>query len=793
MLKNLLLIAIRNIVKQKSYSLINIIGLTIGITCSIFLLLYILDELSFDRYHENADKIYRVVSHIKEPDKSFSWGVTQVPTGPTLMEEYPAVENYVRFFPQGRFLFKLGDKQIYEENVYAADSTVFDVFSYNILEGDPSTALDEPFSVVLTKDVAVKYFGNENAVGKIIQDEDNESYRVTAVIDNVPENSHFTFNALISVPQSLKQNQNWGGFFVTTYLVIPETKKAEELLNLLPEMYSKYMENIFGRMAIDIQYDLQVLPSIHLHSKMEGEGGGDMAYIYTFAAVALFMLLIASINYMNLATARSSSRAKVVGMRKVLGSNKIQLISQFLSESIILTLISLLVSLIAIAALLPFFNYVSGKEIPFSYLFQPEIILALTGIVLIIGVLGGSYPALVLSNFKPILVLKGKLTTGSSNALFRKTLVVLQFSISLVMVICTWIVFDQLNYMQNKDLGYDKEHVLTVGFPDGGRNQLASLRNTLLSNPKIINVASASNRTSNISSRNIFNVETENGMEEKAFRPLRIDHDFVSTLGMKIVEGRNFSLDFPADTLNSVIINEETANRLNWDEPLGKKVQVGGNNEEGEEPIYAEVVGVVKDFHQLSLYTKIEPLIILYRPTNRIIHVKIQGEEIPASIAYLEDEWKKVFPGTPFEYDFLDQDFQSAYEADKIRGQIFTAFSALTIFIACLGLLGLVSFTTQQRTKEIGVRKVIGAEVTQIIILISKDFLILVLIAIVISFPIAYYFMNDWLNIFAYKTEIKLLTFLLSAALVLFITILTVGIKTFQAAIVNPVKSLRAD
>ncbi|WP_020527547.1 ABC transporter permease [Flexithrix dorotheae] len=792
MLKNLLLIALRNITKQSSYSLINIVGLTIGITCSIFLLLYILDELSFDKYHKNADKIYRVVSHIQEPDKSFSWGVTQAPAGPALKEEYPAVENYVRFFPMNRVLLKLGEKQFYEEDVYAADSTVFDIFSYNILEGDPQTALDAPFSLVLTKDLAIKYFGNESAVGKIIQDENDESYKITAVLENVPKNSHFTFNALTSVTQEMRQNQNWGGFYVTTYVMVPDLQKVNSLKAILPEMYSKYMENIFGRMGIAIQYDLQPLPSIHLHSKMEGESGGDMAYIYTFSAVAIFMLLIASINYMNLATARSSSRAKEVGMRKVLGSNKIQLVSQFLSESIILTVISLILSMVTIAVLLPFFNYVSGKEIPFSYLFQTEIVIALIGIIVFIGILGGGYPALVLSNFKPVLVLKGKLTTGSSNALFRKILVVLQFSISLVMVICTWIVFDQLNFMQNKDLGYDKAHVLTVGFPDGGGRQFPTIRNTLLSNPKILNVATASSRTSNISSRNIFNVETENGMQEKGFKPLGIDHNYVSTMGMKITQGRDFSVDIPADTLNGVLINEETARKMNWEEPLGKKVQIGRPNE-GEEPNYAEVIGVLRDFHQQSLYSKIEPLIILYRPNNRILHVKIQGEEIPSSLAFIEEEWKKTFSGTPFEYNFLDQDFQSAYEADQIRGQIFTVFSALTIFIACLGLLGLVSFTTQQRTKEIGIRKVIGAGISQIVFLISMDFILLVIIATLISFPIAYYFMNDWLNIFAYKTELKVATFLFSALLVFLITILTVGIKTFQAAIVNPVRSLRSE
>lgn len=797
MLKNYFTIVFRSIVKDKFYSLINILGLTIGITCSLLLLLYVTDELSFDKYHKNASKIYRVVSQIQEPDKAFGWAVTQPPTAPVLKQDYPVVENFVRFFPNGRVAFRQGEKQFYEEEVYAADSTVFDVFSYTFIEGTPATALDAPNSIVLTKRVATKFFGTQPALGQTLQTNDTTIYKVTGVIEDVPKNSHFTFNVLLSLSNGERNFNGWGGFEVTSYIVLPENYNYKELESKLPQMYDKYIKEIFGKMGIKINYELQPIQSIHLHSKLEGETNGDMGYIYTFSAIAFFMLLIASINYMNLATARSARRAKEVGIRKLLGSLKSTLRTQFLTESVLMTLIALLLSLLFVLLLLPFFNTVSGKEIKFSYLLQPHFLLLAVGIVLFTGIISGSYPAFYLSSFQPAVVLKGALTTKGGNAFFRKTLVVLQFAISLVMLICTWIVFEQLNYMRDKDLGYNKEQVLTISY-GRRRGQSASaynaFRNTLLSNPKIKSIATASAPTSNIGDRTIFLVEANAGLKELGFKSIFIDHDYIKTMGMKMVKGRDFSADIPADTTYGAIINQATVERMNWKEPLGKKIRIGGNPQDGQpaQPM-ASVVGVVKDFHQQSLYSPIEPSILLYNRSNYVIHLKLEAQDIPQTIGFIERTWKQTYPQQLFEYRFLDQDFESAYHADELRGRIFTAFSTLTILIACLGLFGLATFTTEQRTKEIGVRKVLGASVWEIVLLLSKDFTKLVLLSFPIAIPVAYVSMHKWLESFPYRTNIGIGIFVVACLSTLLICWLTVMYQSIKAALANPVKSLRSE
>jgi putative ABC transport system permease protein len=795
MLKNFFTIAVRNIRKDKFYSLLNIAGLTIGITCSLLLLLYITDELSFDRYHKNAGKIYRIVSHIQEPDKAFSWGVTPPPTAKALKADYPSVESYVRFFPNGRVAFQLGDKRFFEDNIYAADSNVFQVFTYKFIEGDPKTAMSQPGSIVLTRSVAEKFFGRSSALGQSLRRDDTTAYKVTGVIENVPKNSHFTFNALLSLNSDQRNQGEWGGFYVTSYLVLPEGYDRHALESKFPQVYDKYLKPIFGRMNIKINFELQPIADIHLHSKMEGETGGDMGYVYTFSAIAFFMLLIAGINYMNLATARSSRRAKEVGIRKVMGSERGALMGQFLTESILMTVFALVASLILVAVLLPFFNNVSGKEIHFVELLKPQFMLAVLGIVLFTGAISGSYPAFYLSGIQPAAVLKGSFKATGGNAFFRKALVVAQFSISLVMLICTWIVYDQLNYMRNKDLGYDKSQVLTINYQqDQPLDRYNALKNNLLGNPKITSVASATSATSNIDGKLIFQVESNQGLKEMGFKPMAADHDYLKTMGMKLLQGRGFSADIPADTAYGVVINEAVVKRMGWKEPLGKQVRIGGQPQDGEQgPPMAKVIGVIKDFHQQSLYSPIEPLIILYRRSNPVIHVKIAAQDAPKTLAFIEQKWREIYPDKLFEYRFLDQDFQSAYEADERRGRIFTAFSALTILIACLGLFGLATFTTEQRVKEIGVRKVLGASAPNVVLLLTKDFTKLVLFSFPVAIPIAWYSMHKWLESFPYKTPIAWYIFLAACLLTLLICWATVIYQSVKAALANPVKSLRSE
>ncbi|GAB4010018.1 ABC transporter permease [Spirosoma migulaei] len=797
MLLNYLKIAWRNLRKDKFYSLINILGLTIGVTCGLLLLLYVTDELSFDRYHTNASQIYRIVSHITEPDKVNRWSSTQPPLVKTLKQDYPFVKNYVRFFPYGRMMFRQGEKRFYEDDIYAADSTVFDVFSYKFIEGDPKTALAQPGSVVLTHKAAQKFFGSRTALGQSLQTNDTTFYKVTGVLEDVPKNSHFTFNALISAGQNERsQDTNWGAFYIYSYLVLPEHFDTKILESKFPQVYDKYVGPIFKRMGIKVTYELQPLANIHLYSNLEGESNGNIGYVYTFSAVAFFMLLLASINYMNLATARSARRAKEVGLRKVMGSVRGRLMAQFLTESVLMTVLALAASLILVVVLLPFFNSVSGKEIQFRELLRPEFLLIGLTIVVFTGFISGSYPAFYLSSFEPAAVLKGSFN-AKGGSFFRKTLVVVQFAISLIMLICTWIVYKQLNFMRNHDLGYDQEQVLTIDYQGRQpREQFNTLKNSLLANPNIRQVASASAPTSNIGGRVIFTVESNTGLKEMGFKPMGIDYDYLRTMGMKIVRGRDFSEKIPADTLNSVIINQAVVERMGWKEPLGKKVILGSQPQPGQQgppPPTAQVIGVVRDFHQQSLYNPIEPMILLCRRANPVIHIKIQAQNVEKTVAFIGQQWRELYPDRLFEYRFLDQDFESAYQADELRGRIFTTFSALTILIACLGLFGLATFTTEQRVKEIGVRKVLGASVSSVVVLLSRDFTKLVLFSFPIAVPVAWYSMYKWLQNFPYKTDIGIWVFIAACLLTLLICWLTVIYQSVKAALTNPVKSLRSE
>ncbi|WP_245563673.1 ABC transporter permease [Spirosoma luteum] len=711
MLTNYLKIAWRNLRRDRFYSLINILGLTIGITCGLLLLLYVTDELSYDRYHAKAGQIYRVVTEIHEPDKTNHWMGIQAPAVRTMKEKYPAVVNYVRFFP-GPGTFQLGEKRFAEEGIFEADSTVFDIFSYNFVVGDSKTALHAPGSIVLTRKLAQKFFGTVNALGKILRTNDTTAYQVKGVIEDVPKNSQLRFNALTSLSNTTRKDNDWGSFYVTSYVVLAKNTDPKIIESKSPQLYEAHMASFFKRLGITVAYQLQPLTSIHLYSKLDGETNGDIGYVYTFSAVAFFMLLLASINYMNLATARSARRAKEVGLRKVMGSVRTALIGQFMAESVLMTTLALLVSVTMVWAMLPFFNTVSGKEIEIGQLVQPQFLGIALGIVVFTGFVSGSYPAFYLSAFEPAAVLKGA-TKGRSGSLFRRALVVTQFSVSLVMLICTWIVFQQLDFMQNQNMGYNREQVLTINYGDNQPpGKYETFRRSLLANPAIQKVATARAAVSNIGGRVILGVESGTGMKDMAFKPTSIDHNYLNTMGMKLVAGRDFSADFPADTSRSVLVNEATVKRMGWKEPLGKKVMLGSMPQNGQTaPPTAQVVGVVRDFHQQSLYNPIEPLILFYRPVLAVTHIKIAADDADKTLAFIKQKWTEVYPDKIFAYSFLDQDFESAYHADVLRGQIFTTFSVLTILIACLGLFGLATFTTEQRVKEIGVRKVLGASV----------------------------------------------------------------------------------
>ena len=794
MIKNLLLVALRNFKRDKSYSLLNILGLTIGITFSLFLIFYIKDELSYDRYNEKASRIYRINAHIKEADKdTMRWAVTPFPMAPALANDYPEVEEAVRFINNGKVMYKNGDLRIYEDKVFVVDSNLFRVFTYKFLAGDPLTALKDPKTMVLTRSVAKKFFGNTNCVDKTLENASGDVYKITGVIEDVPKNSHILFNILIS-RSSLPADfaRSWGGFGFYTYVLLKPNTNVAIFEKKLQPMYDKYLASLFAQYNIKMRFGAQPITSIHLHSDManEPEELGSMSYIYIFSAVAFFMLLIACINYMNLTTARSARRAKEIGIRKVTGSSKLQLISQFLIESTLTAVFALILSFGLIALLLPTFNSLSGKFISFETLFKPDTILLMLAVILFVGVVGGSYPAFYLSKFNPVSVLKGSLSKGSSNVALRRILVVVQFSISIIMLICTWIVYDQLKYLRNKDMGFNKEQVLVANANSNNdiRSKILAFKNEMRSNPQVLAVSTSQAVPGNGVNFNLFTIESKNGWVDKGVDCYAVDEDYFKTLGMKIVKGRNFT--GLSDTLRSIIVNENMVKEFGWAEnAMGKRIKFPDDTTGN----YFEVVGVVKDFNQKSLYNPITPLILFYAPNNNSIQMKLNAGNMPQTIAGIEGKWKAAFPELPFQYTFLDQDFNSQYAADQKRGKIFTAFSISTILITCLGLLGLIAFTTQQRQKEISIRKVMGAKAGQLVPLMTKNFVLLVGLSCLIAFPVAWYFMDKWLKIFPYNTGLSAQPFILSAIVVLIITLMTVIFHTLKAAFANPVKSLRTE
>jgi putative ABC transport system permease protein len=796
MIKNLLLIALRNFKKDKWYNLLNVLGLTLGITFSLFLIFYILDELNYDRFNVKADRICRIVSYIQERDKNTNWTSTQLPLAPTLKKDFPEVEESVRLISRERTLFKKGNDGFYETKIYYADSTIFNIFTCKFIEGNPANALNTPNSMVISKTLAEKYFGkNTPAVGKTMKTV-YDLYKVTGVIEDVPRNSHLRFDMLISMSTFLKGNHggddNWGSFYLFTYVLLKPGTQPEAFNKKLLPMYDKYMAPIFAKYNVKIHYGVQPITSIHLHSNLEGEPEelGSMNYIWIFSAVAFFMLLIACINYMNLTTARSARRAKEIGIRKVAGSTKKQLVLQFLSESLFTAFMALLISILLVILLLPAFNSISGKAFTMGTLLQPFNIILLVSIMLFTGLVGGSYPAFYLSGFQPVSILKGALSKASGNVNLRRTLVVLQFSISMIMLICTWVVYSQLAYLRKKDVGFNKEQVMTVTVNTGEdeRSKIFAMNNDFRQIPgvKIVGTGNCYPGNPNIS-LNLFTVQTNNGHVDKGIECYGIDENFLGSLSIPIVKGRNFSN--PADTLHSILVNEAMVKHFGWDNAIGKRVTFPGDTS-GH---YLEVIGVIKDFNQKSLYNIIAPLLLFYSPNSNIIQVKLNSGEVKTTITQAEMVWKKYFPQLPFEYKFLDEDFNSQYAADQKRGKIFASFSILTILITCLGLLGLTAFTTQQKQKEISIRRVMGASILQVVTMITKNYLWLSLIAAFIAFPVAWYFMNGWLHIFPYNAGLSVIPFILSAFVIVITASATAMFHSAKAALSNPANTLRTE
>ena len=810
MIKNFLKTAWRNLIKNKTYSIINILGLAIGLSCFLLIAMYVIDELSFDRYNDKAGRIYRINSDIKFGGAEMHMPVTSDMMGQLLKKDYPEAEQYTRIYTfNGNKLIKKGNEYINEAKVAHVDSTFFDVFTLPAIEGNTKTALDEPNTVVLTKSTALKYFGTTDVVGKTIETNDNDHtfYKVTAVIKDIPENSHFHFDFLFSMKNV---DYRWGQLtshnFYTYLLLRPGTnyKAFEKHFAEYTEKYvlpdARQFMNInsmadFEKAGNKLVYSLIPLTKIHLYSdrSFELSSGGNIQYVYIFSAVALFILIIACINFMNLTTARSANRAKEVGIRKVLGTERKYLVGQFLFESVFMVVLSLFISLGIIYLVMPAFNDVSGKSMNLENLFSPYLIPILILLPILVGLLAGSYPAFFLSAFRPIEVLKGKLKLGSKSGGLRSVLVVFQFATSIILIIGTIIVYRQLHYIQNKNLGYDKNEVLIIDGTSSLGDNIDAFKNEVLQMPGVesgtissfLPVSNSSRSDQTYSKEAVMN--PQNGIDMQTWR---IDYDYIKTLRMKTIKGRNFSKDFGTDS-NAVIINQTTAAFLGYKDPVGQKIYT--LNRDNTQTISYHIIGVVQNFNFESLKKDIGPLCFVLGKRGYITTFKINAANINSLISLIEAKWKAMAPGMPFSYRFLDDSFNEMYNAETRIGKIALIFSILAIFIACLGLFGLATFIAEQRTKEIGIRKVLGASVNGVVRLLSNDFLKLVVIAFIIAAPLSWWAMHHWLQDFAYRTDISWWIFVLAGAITLFIALATVSFQAVRAAIANPVKSLRTE
>ncbi|MGW8316313.1 MAG: ABC transporter permease, partial [Bacteroidales bacterium] len=608
MFRNFIKVAVRYFTHRFGYSLLNILGMTLGIASALYLILYVSDELSYDRYHEKADRIYRVQSHITETDDEFTWIVAQIPFAPQVKEDYPEVESVTRIFGFDRALFTYGENSFTEEEVYYADSTFFDIFTYKTVEGSTEGALDHPNSIVLTKTMADRYFNGQPAVGEALKVGD-DLYTVTAVIQDVPKNSHLLFDGLVSRNTLPAEMGSWGNFGVFTYILLRQGEDAAAFQEKIQEMYDRYIASRFEEMGIHVEYELTALTRIHLYSDNanEPQPTGSIQYVIIFSIVAFFLILIATLNYINLATARSARRAREISLRKVSGSGRRLLIFQFLTESVLLTVISLILSIVLLVLLLPQLNLLSGKDFALDVLGRPVMILSMVGIVVLVGILGGTYPAFYLSGFAPVTVMKGVSGSGRSGGAFRKVLTVIQFTIAGVMIACTLVVIRQLNYLQNKDQGWEMNNVVTLLLPDNEPvDRMRLLKEKLLENPQVNLVTLTNTPVGEGSGKVIFNMETSEGMEPRGINFVVVDQDFVETLGIEVLEGRDFSLDFIGDTLTGVMVNQTLADRLKWEEPLEKRVQLGDGGQ-----INGKVIGVIKDYHQTGMYNEVESLMLV--------------------------------------------------------------------------------------------------------------------------------------------------------------------------------------
>ena len=793
---NYLKLAFRNITRQKFYAIINILGLAIGLAICLLILLFVKDEMSYDKHHSKADRIYRL---------NMVWGLqdggTEFPIGPYRMQpaiktDFPELEQIVRFSPTNGSLVEYGEKKYEEERMFFADKEAFEIFDYDLISGDKKTALAEPFTAVLSETTAKKYFGNEDPIGKTLtMDEENE-IEVTGIFKDMPENTHFASDAFISMETGKSVfNQlvlnNWGEGCCYNYILLPEGKTPESISDRFPEFLEKNMgEGSSERVGMA----LQKMTDIHLHSNLRGEiqANSDIRYIYISVAIALFIILIACINYMNLATARSIKRATEIGVRKTLGAPRKSLMYQFLSESVLVALFALLLAFLLANVSMPAFNSFMEKTLSMNPMHNPDIFLWFFALTLLVGIIAGSYPAFYLSSFQIKKVLQENFRQGSSGVL-RKALVVFQFAISIVLIFATVVVFKQWNFLQNKDLGLNKENLIMVPIPE--LDQYQSLKNQLLQNPDIKSVGASNKRlTSRLSSNLGFKAEQFEPEPDTrtSIKIVTVDHDFLNTLKVDFKEGRDFSKEIATDDTSAFVLNQAAVEMLGWEEPIGKWFETNEFYEGTWRPRRGKIIGVIDNYNHESLYTDIAP--VCYYVSNSWLNwmtLKLSGQNMTSVMADVKNKWVQFAPEELYAYNFMDDRIGEMYRTEERFFSLFTFFTILAIFIAGLGILGLSAFMAEQRTKEIGVRKVLGATTGNLVYLLSNEFSKLVLIGFIIAAPIGYYLLNNWLQDFTYRINIGWSPFVIAGVLALAIAWLTSGFQSLRAALANPVEALK--
>ncbi len=807
MIKNFIIVTFRNFLRQKSYSLINLLGLSIGLACSILIALFIFFELSYDRFHEKSDRIYRLYVDGKLGSEDLLSAWTAAPNAKAYLEEHPEIIEAIRVMRWSDVLFSIGDRHYLEDHVYFVDSTFLTMFDFPMIQGDPASVLKEPYTMVLTEDIAEKYFGSGDPVGKILKmNQDTTYYRVTGVVSNPPPNSHFEFDLLLSINSyERSRSESWLSNFLHTYFVVEQGTDIDKLEANMRETTAKYigpqLEQVLGIGVEEFEaggdsygHFLQPLADIHLNTEIghSMKPSNEKKYIYIFGAVAFFIILIACINYMNLATARSANRSREIGLRKVVGSGRGLIRRQFLVESVFMTVLALLIAIVFVEIALPGFNNIMGLDLSPEYFRKWYLIPALIVLAVFVGLLAGSYPAFYLSSFRPVNILSGKLQQGVKSGWLRSTLVVLQFCISIIIIVATIVTYRQLQYMMNKDLGFDKERLLLIQRASDLEGKIDLFKEEMKNLPGVTSITNSTAVPGYPNNHNGYQLEGQPTSNTYLMQTIWVDYDYLKTYGLELAEGRFFDPDLASDS-SAAVINQAAVKAFNLENPMDNRfIQPG---ESMEDRTFHQVIGVVKDFHYVSLHHEIGPAVFLFKDPEwdwtGWLTIKLKPNTIKQTVKQIEDQWKELTNNKPFEYRFLDEDFDRRYQEEDRTRKLFTIFAIFALLVATLGLYGLAAFTTEQRTKEIGIRKVMGASLSRIVMLLSKETLILVSIATLIAWPVAYYFMRNWLQDFPYRIDIPWEVFPLSMILALIVALITVSAQALAAASRNPAESLR--